>query len=117
MSLSAEELAILPPVRSDLHNGFVFGSELLSLLDSFHLPTAIIDCWNGKWVEVVWINKQHCEVLGGKSREDYLKKLNVRGENATETFEKRLQMWKNKVQVSNKERENATMYRTGGDRI
>ena len=84
MSLSAEELASLPPVNPNLHNGHVFGDELLSLLDSFHLPCAIIDFWNGNWVEVLWINLQHCEILGGKTREEYLLKLNVRGENATE---------------------------------
>ena len=49
---------------------------------------------------MLWINKKHVEILGEQTREQYLLKLNKRGAAATETFERRLQMWKEKVQVN-----------------
>jgi hypothetical protein len=50
MSLDSDDaartarLALLPPVSSELHGGHVFGEELFQLLDTFHLPVALINC-------------------------------------------------------------------------
>ena len=96
---SGIDVSELPPCSASLHNGIVFGDEIFQLLDDFHLPVALMDAWNGNWVEVIWMNKKHVKVLGKHSKEHYIAKINKKSANATATFEKRLQMWKNKVQV------------------
>ena len=38
-----EFLSKLPPVSKDLHGGHVFTEEIFHLLDTFHLPLALIN--------------------------------------------------------------------------
>ena len=96
---SKASLANLPPVSAKVHNGHCFNSDVFRLLDSFHLPVAIMDAWDGNWLNIVYMNKRHAEVLGSADPATYMAKINQKGAKVTKTFEKRLQMWKEIVQV------------------